>query len=93
MSCPQRLVEVNSMQPPGFDRYLETVLARLVILSPIAVPKAVKAPTTATAISAAATAYSDNSSPVSSNQKFFITISLFAVDKDPKRALAQTSLS
>src|SRR2546422_3776688 len=52
--------------------YLEMVDPSVVILPLIAVPSAVKAPTTAIATKAAATAYSDNSRPVSSRKNFLI---------------------
>src|SRR5205814_3349515 len=61
------------------QNHLEMVEPRLVILSPIAVPRAVKAPTTAMATRAAATAYSESSRPVSSSKNFFIFVILIFI--------------
>src|SRR6185503_2678729 len=58
----------------------------------MAVPKAVKAPTTAIATKAAATAYSDNSRPVSSRKNLLIILLLLlslvkGLSADPRRRL------
>ena len=67
------------------------VVPRVVILSPMATPNAVKAPTTAIATKAAATAYSDNSRPVSSSKNFFIFVSsLEGLEKEAASALYLT---
>src|SRR5438034_11603592 len=55
------------------------VAASVLTLELIAVPSAVKAATTAIATKAAATAYSDNSRPVSSRKNFLIIFLLLIV--------------
>src|SRR5258705_5903118 len=69
------LAGVGNLSPLDSD-HLEMVVPRPVILSLMAVPRAVKAATTAIATKAAATAYSDNSSPVSSKRNLFTFVNL-----------------
>lgn len=80
-SCSQTRALAKGYLPPKLVRpfcarchYFEMVVPSEVILPLIAVPKAVNAPTTAIATNAAATAYYDNSRPVSSRKNLLIIL-------------------